>query len=73
MTPEEMERLAGRLLVDAFKARRDRGGPEDLHEMRHIVACLEVGNSEHGDTCPLDGTPITIKLPTSTLSVEKVS
>lgn len=55
-TPEEMEAEAGRLLVEAYKARLSRGDLGDVHEMRHIYAALTTGNTEDCDPahCKLD-------------------
>ena len=56
MTPEQMEAEAGRLLVRAYKARAERGDSQDAHEMRHILAAVETGNTDDCDpaACKLD-------------------
>lgn len=41
------EWLAGKLIVRAYKARTERGGPEDAHEIRHLYAAVWTGNSDH--------------------------
>jgi hypothetical protein len=48
------EWLAGKLLVRSARLRLRRLTPEDAHEMRHIWAALNAGNSDHGPACPLD-------------------
>lgn len=55
--PEELEAEAGRLLVASARARKARMGPSDAHELRHLLACLEAGNSDPcngGTACTLD-------------------
>lgn len=56
-TPEAIEADAGQMLVRAFHLRVNRGDPGDAHEMRHLRACVEIGNSddcEGGANCTLD-------------------
>jgi hypothetical protein len=56
-TPEEMERKAGKLLFSAYNLRAKRAnGLEDIHEMRHIFAALQIGNTDDCDprNCKLD-------------------
>lgn len=53
--PEALEKEAGRLLVAAAKARLERGGPNDAHEVRHLYAAIQYGNSDdETDGCRLD-------------------
>jgi hypothetical protein len=55
MTPEQMEAEAGRLLVEAARARHERSGPDDAHELRHLFAAIHAGNSDPcRDVCTLD-------------------
>lgn len=56
-TPEETEALAGRLLVAAARERAARGAPADAHELRHLWAAINAGNSDvcdGGSACQLD-------------------
>lgn len=56
-TPEEMERRAGKLLLSAYQARAKRAnGLDDAHEMRHIHAAIDFGNTDDCDpkNCKLD-------------------
>ena len=51
------EHLAGKLLVRSARLRAHRGGPNDAHELRHIGAAIEAGNSDpcdEGRDCHLD-------------------
>ncbi len=55
MTPEQMEAEAGRLLVEAARARHMRNGPDDAHELRHLFAAIHIGNSDPCNAmCTLD-------------------
>ena len=56
-TPEAVEWLAGKLLVLSATQRVARGGPDDAHEIRHLHAALEAGNTDGDDpaACRLDG------------------
>jgi hypothetical protein len=55
-TPEELEDIAGKLLVRAATDRIRRGGPDDDHQTKHIYAAITVGNTddEQDDDCKLD-------------------
>lgn len=57
-TPERMEAWAGLLLVEAARKRLARSGPNDAHELRHLLAAVEAGNSDpcgpNGEACSLD-------------------
>lgn len=51
------EWAAGRLLLSSYKARMRRAAPCDAHELRHIQAAIEAGNSDpcdDGRRCSLD-------------------
>jgi len=55
---DEIEWLAGKLLVVAARLRADRMASGDAHEMRHLLAAVEWGNSDEcgpiGEHCILD-------------------
>lgn len=50
------ERWAGRLLVRSARLRLRRMGPDDAHEVRHLHAAINAGNSDpcQGGMCSLD-------------------
>lgn len=50
------EWLAGKLLVRSARARLRRSGPDDAHEIRHLYAAVNAGNSDpcKGGSCHLD-------------------
>lgn len=56
LTPEELEYRAGKMLVESARLRSERMGPDDVHEMRHLLAAVEAGNTdgEEPGACPLD-------------------
>jgi ferredoxin len=58
LTVEAMEAEAGRLLVQSARVRASRLEPDDAHELRHLWAAINAGNSdpcgENGATCHLD-------------------
>lgn len=60
--PVDMEAEAGRLLVASAKLRVERAGPGDAHELRHLWAAINAGNSdpcgESGESCHLDAAAI---------------
>lgn len=47
--PEDLEAAAGRLLLESSKLREARGGPDDEHEINHILACLVAGDTDGED------------------------
>ena len=54
-TPEQLENLAGELLLRSYKARELRSnGLQDIHEMRHIQAAINIGNVDDPANCQLD-------------------
>jgi len=57
-TIKDIEWIAGKLLVVSAKLRKDRMAPGDAHEMRHLLAAVEGGNSDGcgpiGEDCILD-------------------
>ena len=58
-TPKVMEAEAGRLLVESARIRAARLGPDDAHELRHLWAAINAGNSDPcGETCHLDADAI---------------
>jgi hypothetical protein len=51
------EWLAGKLIVRSARVRAHRSGPGDAHELRHLWAAINAGNSdgcEDGAKCHLD-------------------
>lgn len=55
---DAIEAQAGRLLVEAARIRSTRLGPDDAHELRHLWAAINAGNSDpcgvNGESCHLD-------------------
>jgi hypothetical protein len=55
---DAIEQEAGRLLVEAARIRAARLGPDDAHELRHLWAAINAGNSDpcgaNGESCHLD-------------------
>ena len=53
--PEALEAKAGKMLVEAARLRLARGGLNDAHEVRHLYAAIQYGNSDdENDGCRLD-------------------
>lgn len=50
------EWLVGKLIVRSAKLRAHRCGPDDAHELRHLLAAITAGNSSPcgGGECHLD-------------------
>lgn len=50
------ERVAGKLLVRSARLRLRRLGPDDAHEVRHLHAAINAGNSDpcRDGMCSLD-------------------
>lgn len=46
------EWLAGKLLTEAARLRAKRNGPDDAHELRHLLAAITAGNSYQCDSRP---------------------
>ena len=59
---DDIEREAGRLIVEAARIRAARCGPDDAHELRHLWAAINAGNSDpcgdHGERCHLDASAL---------------
>lgn len=56
-TPEDLEELIGELLLRSYNIRKVRSnGLVDIHEMRHLQAAVNIGNTEDCDpaNCKLD-------------------
>lgn len=55
---DAIEQEAGHLLVGAARIRAARLGPDDAHELRHLWAAINAGNSDpcgvNGEPCHLD-------------------
>ena len=45
-TVKALEWWAGKLLLQSYKLRTERGDTEDIHEARHIRAAFEAGTSD---------------------------
>lgn len=43
--PEDLEYIAGKLLVASAQKRKERDGPQDAHEIRHLQAAVVYGDS----------------------------
>jgi hypothetical protein len=50
------EWAAGKAIVRSARLRAKRGGPNDAHELRHLLAAITAGNSDpcEGGLCHLD-------------------
>lgn len=72
--PEDMEAEAGRLLVASARARLARMGPDDAHEVRHLGAAIEAGNSDDEEpfACRLDAQPAPLDDPCPHCDMEHV-
>lgn len=58
------EWLAGKLIVRSARLRASRMNPEDAHELRHLWAAINSGNSDGcADGCQLDVLPTPAKFP----------